>query len=57
MKTFKDLFPYQAEDANWLSNRRRAALLHEMGTGKTWIALGAATKIAAKKILVLARLV
>lgn len=37
-----DLFPYQTIDADWLSKKRFALLAHEMGLGKSAIAVTAA---------------
>lgn len=46
------LFPYQQESVDWISKRRFALLAHEMGLGKSAIAITAADKINAQRILV-----
>lgn len=48
-----DLFPYQQEAAQWLATKRRAALGHSMGLGKSAAAIRACDLVAARNILTL----
>ncbi len=46
------LFPYQAVDAKWLAPKNQALLAHEMGVGKTYIAIEAFLKAKCKRVLI-----
>lgn len=48
-----ELFEYQKDDALWLSQRKRAAVFSDVGTGKTFISLAAAKLAKIEHLLVL----
>lgn len=48
----QELSPYQNEDSDFVAANRRVVLGHKTGMGKSLIALAAATKLGANKILV-----
>ena len=45
--------PYQVEDSVWLAQRTRALVAHQMRVGKSAIAIMAADKVGAERVLVL----
>jgi len=47
-----ELHPYQHESVMWLASRKQAMIAHEMGLGKSAIAIRAADRVGAKNILV-----
>ena len=54
MDTQPKLFPYQVEDASWLSTKKKALLAHEMGTGKSAITIQAMKLANVKRVLIIA---